>query len=528
MHTQNTQDIPVAESYKGIYAMHKYWSKKPYNVIRGLIEEYTEQDEIVLDPFSGSGVSITEALFSGRKAVGIDINPAAIFITDQTLKKIPIKLIINEFESIKNDLLDTIQSMYEVKREKSYIGTHFIWEKKSLTEVWYKQGNKSVKSSSTTSDQEQANQFTREKINYFYPKLCLIENSRINANKRMQVADLFTNRNLTALSMLLHRINSIENSELRNLFRFIFTATLGQASNMVFVVKKRGKMAGKSDQKKSVGSWVIGYWIPKEHFEINVWNCFQNRYKKVLKAKTLQYDMKYDVDYAHNFDHLKNHNLLLVNYPSQLYLSKFADNSIDYVITDPPHGNRLPYLELSLLWNSWLEFETVDYENEIVISEAKSRGKNVEEYTLTLNLVIREIARVLKLNRRFTLLFNSLDDDVWFNLITSIYALPFELDNIQSMHYSAGSVVQDSRKRGLKTDFIITFIKSGNDTPRQISRIYLEQVDMLEEILEYRSTHPPFYDFMNFIIKNTLQNNSFPYISEIIRFYELKNQVTND
>ncbi len=71
----------VAESYTGIYGMHKYWSKKPYNIIQDFILRYTKKGEIVIDPFCGSGISITESIFTGRKAIGIDINPSAIFIT---------------------------------------------------------------------------------------------------------------------------------------------------------------------------------------------------------------------------------------------------------------------------------------------------------------------------------------------------------------------------------------------------------------------------------------------------------------
>jgi hypothetical protein len=41
----------IAESYTGIYSMHKYWSKKPYNIIQNFILRYTNEDEIVVDPF---------------------------------------------------------------------------------------------------------------------------------------------------------------------------------------------------------------------------------------------------------------------------------------------------------------------------------------------------------------------------------------------------------------------------------------------------------------------------------------------
>lgn len=52
------------------------------------IEKYTQKGEIILDPFLGSGVSVTEAVFNGRKGLGVDVNPSAMFIAEQILKRL--------------------------------------------------------------------------------------------------------------------------------------------------------------------------------------------------------------------------------------------------------------------------------------------------------------------------------------------------------------------------------------------------------------------------------------------------------
>ncbi|NEP42191.1 MAG: site-specific DNA-methyltransferase, partial [Okeania sp. SIO2H7] len=87
-HPKTREITHQAKSYTGLYGLHKYWGKKPYNVMSDLIEEYTSPNEIVLDPFLGSGVSVTEAIFNQRKGFGIDINPSAIFIAEQIIAKI--------------------------------------------------------------------------------------------------------------------------------------------------------------------------------------------------------------------------------------------------------------------------------------------------------------------------------------------------------------------------------------------------------------------------------------------------------
>lgn len=52
----------IAEPSTGIYGMHKYWSKKPYNIVRDFILQYTEKNQVVLDPFCGSGISVIESI----------------------------------------------------------------------------------------------------------------------------------------------------------------------------------------------------------------------------------------------------------------------------------------------------------------------------------------------------------------------------------------------------------------------------------------------------------------------------------
>lgn len=518
----------IAKSYTGIYGMHKYWSKKPYNILQDFILRYTKKGDIVIDPFCGSGISITESIFTGRKAVGIDINPSAIFIAKQMLSKIPVKLIQDEFSILESEIKDKVNSFYDVRRgDKKFVGTHFIWENDNLTEVWYKNNIKSrrkVIEEPTEEDLELASSFSYEKIPYFYPKNNFFHNSRINTNRESHIYDLFTPRNLMALSRLMDRIEKIENADIREFFRFCFTASVGQASRMVFVVKRRGKFNGKlrETKKKEVGSWVIGYWLPKENFEINAWNCFENRYKKILKAKKGLECKEYLINEANNFEEvLDSKNLLLLNAPSQNALKKIPDNSVDYVITDPPHGNRQPYLELSMMWNSWLKKE-VNYDDEIVISESKDREKDISNYYKLLNEVFVEIERILKPNHYFSLMFNSLDDETWINLITHTNRLNFEIERVETLEYSANSVVQDTRGAGLKTDFILTFRKNPDRIIKNIELISAKKnkdyfVKLIENYLENsREKGLETYQILNLLISDLLQQNKFFRLSEVL------------
>ena len=92
--------------------MHKYWSRKPSEIIAEYIESYTEPGDIILDAFSGSGVTIIEALKLGRKAIGIDLNPVANFITRVTLEPVNLSQLIWAFRDVEAFCEDTISNLF--------------------------------------------------------------------------------------------------------------------------------------------------------------------------------------------------------------------------------------------------------------------------------------------------------------------------------------------------------------------------------------------------------------------------------
>lgn len=517
-----------AESYTGLYALHKYWGKKPYNIMADFIERFTQKGDIVLDPFLGSGVSISEAVFNGRKGLGIDINPSATFITEQIIKKINPKLLTTEFLKIEKEIKDEINSFYIVQRNREkFIGQNYLWENGSLTEVRYTNGSRNRHvSEPNDSDLELFNSLKKEHLNRFYPQSKFFHNSRINAKGTHNISDLFTDRNLYALTVLYDRICKIENEDLRNMFLFCFTSSIGQASKMVFVIKRRNKTKENGseivNEKKEIGSWVIGYWQPNEFFENNVWTCFETRFRKLVKAKKDQFLIPNQYYGAKYFDELnKSKNYLIVNEPCQHYLKALPDSSIDFILSDPPHGNRIPYLELSMLWNGWLNKE-VNYEDEIIVSEAKERKKTTADYNLLMNLVINECYRVLKPEKCFSFMFNSLDDDAWCNVVSTFHISGFDLLSIETLGYSANSVVQDNRKNGLQTDFIITYKKPIAFKNKKALEIVdlMDYPDAVMEVMTLKNKGYKPFQIINRILSDFLNQNKFIKISTLLKTIE--------
>lgn len=439
------------EGYKGLYGMHKYWGKKPFNEISSYIERFSKKGNLVLDCFAGSGITLIEAAKIGRKAYGVDLNPIATLLTEVSLSPVEIDLLDTEFERIRNELEEKIRVLYQDASDPlNNQTTHVIWEDGKPIEVWYRTPN-SRKEIRRADESDLKMALEPAIAPKWYPTVELFQNSRINVSEGQKVADLFTPRALSALSHIYESVEAIENEDIKRVFKIVFTGALSQASRLVFVIRRRGKGAKENEDRAEVGSWVIGYWVPKEHFEINAWNCFENRFKRVRRGVS-------EVNELFGSDGTPLGKEVQVELGSATKIS-LQNDSVDYAFIDPPHANRVLYMEQSLMWNSWLKLENrIDWESEIIVSEASSRSKkDTSDYFALLGGTFDEIRRCLKKDHKLSIVFNSLDDDTWSQLINILIERGFELNEVAPLSYSASSVVQDNRANALKNDLVLTF-----------------------------------------------------------------------
>ena len=81
----NNLSIPDVLQYKRIAGNH-YPTEKPLELIETLLLNSTQEGELVLDPFCGSGVVGEACKKHGRSAILIDNSPKAIEVTQQRLE----------------------------------------------------------------------------------------------------------------------------------------------------------------------------------------------------------------------------------------------------------------------------------------------------------------------------------------------------------------------------------------------------------------------------------------------------------
>jgi len=94
------------------------------------------------------------------------------------------------------------------------------------------------------------------------------------------------------------------------------------------------------------------------------------------------------------------------------------DKSIDYIFTDPPFGDFIPYAEVNQINELWIG-EPTNRTDEIIISQ--SQKKAIPEYKEMMTKVFRELERVLKDDAYATVVFHSSKASVW-NALCSAYS----------------------------------------------------------------------------------------------------------
>jgi len=449
-----TADHVVAPAaYEGALAFHKYWGKKPVEPLAFLIERLTLAGELVVDPFCGSGVTGFAATSLSRRFLGIDVNPIAGRLSSLLVNLPSQPALSSAFERVARKCRGQIHDSYSTE-SLSCPATHYLWEKDKIQQIWAVSGRRRTSAEPTRSDYELFEKFETHKPRFRVPRF--FKNSRINADPALGWNDLFTGRALRNIELLLDSIGEV-GGENRTALELCLSAALGQMSKMVFAITARGKTTGAKSAKIEVGSWVIGFWRPPLHFEVNVWNCFERKVEKLLAGLQLSSPTSVCGSMAELL--AGNADSCIVTGDSIRVLSELPDCSVDLILTDPPHSDRAPYLELSELWNAVLGLEP-QLSEEIVVSNAKERKKNIDDYNRRMKQIAILVAQKLRGNGSIALQFNARDRMSWEffrDFETSLQGSDITFRGTFPLVYSAQSVVQDNRRGALTTDYVLLF-----------------------------------------------------------------------
>ena len=177
------------------------------------------------------------------------------------------------------------------------------------------------------------------------------------------------------------------------------------------------------------------YWLPNQYCEVSIAPFFDKSLERIEKAITYNSNQGLNPKFATGFkDVLKDGaNILIQNVP--INLAELPDNSVDAIITDPPYGSNVQYLELSHFWYPWnsdLYDRYPIFELEAVANRKKGFKGAKDQYTYEDNLypVFQFSYRCLKEGRYMALTFNNKDMSSWLGLLFSIFRAGFNYSNL--------------------------------------------------------------------------------------------------
>lgn len=450
--------------YSKLAKLHKYWSRKPWFVIDQYVDKYSKKGHLVLDPFCGSGIIGLQSVLAGRKFIGYDLNPFAVFLAQNSLDiDHDSDSFDEEFGEIEKVISEKIMKLYKVKDK--YILYTILGKKNSkdynavIADENFRNKEK-VKLSKNN-----LKPMVRFPKNLKYPDKDFPKKfykDRFSYKGVKKVSDMFTERNLLSLALLYNTIRDLPLKH-RNSFMLAFTNTLLHVSKL------------KAENVRPLG--VNNFWIPDDFIEENVWWRFSDRVNNVKTAKEVVAEKAVR-------NKIKDREVKIYN-KSSLKMIEIKPESVDYLITDPPYGDTIQYSELSYMWNCWLEKE-FDIEKEVIINPVQNKGLN--EYSIQLASFIGEVRRVLKKDAYFTLAFQNKDLEIWVNLAELIRDSGMELVDISSYDTFGSPYNKNWAKFSPKSDFYVTFKNRKKDVKIAKEKI-ISAEDVANEITKYLGEH---------------------------------------
>lgn len=466
--------IVEAKQHSPAYMMHRYFARRPYNVFSELIKHYTEEGNIILDPFCGGGVTVVEGLLLKRKVIGVDINPLATFVTEMEITPLSIDEFTKEYNSLIERVQSTMDYLYRTNcpccsnsltlfglKVRSYFDW-IEWENGKMLRCKYRclqghSGEKEPDENDFALVQEIERDFEKliKEKNLWYPQQSIPNGDKTDSLLQKGYDyfwQLFTKRNLIALSVLHKEILRVKDPQLKRFLLFALSGTLKWASKQSHL---RGDV---------VEGWAMhAYWIYPRSLEINIWETFIKRYKAIVRGKKYLYPLNKYYKKAATFDDMSGNAKVMILTQSSDNLP-LLDDSIDAVITDPPYGGNVNYGELADYWLVWLDGicpGIMDKRKEAVINT--TQGKGLKEYEEILFSVFKECHRVLKDGGPLVATFNSKDLIVISSFVKATVRAGFQLmDNglLYQPPIKAYVTTVHAKEVGAFTgDFIFTFYK---------------------------------------------------------------------
>lgn len=515
----------VADSRHPVYSFHPYHTKVPPAVIKTLIDHYTRPGDLVLDAFCGSGMTGVAAREAGRHAIVIDLSPIAGFVSAINTYNNPGHEAIELLNSTICSSKKALGWLYETKEGKRpLVANYYVWtdvftcpecvfefpffphgvihhgnkvetrksfpcpscgaelnvrrvervmtshgKKKALAWVNAGTGRSRVNRKPNEHDLDVVRKLSELENKYWVPtdpidptgysaKLAQLGDKAIT-----DVSRFLSDRNRAVFADLWQRISAHEDVKVRN-------AALSCLTSIFTVISERQGYFGGG------GGMSGNLYMPIVRMEKNVYDSLERKLKKLLQAEAAK---------------PSDRRICIVGTQSATNLESIADNSIDYVYTDPPFGANIIYSEMNLILEGWLKVRTAA-KDEAVIDETKH--KLFDDYGRLMRDAFKEYHRVLKPGHWITVEFHNTKASVWNLIQTGLSEAGFVVAQVGKLDKGSTTILADIRPGAVVQDLVISAYKPDGAIERVIAELG-SSTESAWQFVEQHLRHIPVYSF---------------------------------
>lgn len=476
-----------------IYNVHTYHTKVPHKAIMKYIEHYTNEGNLVLDAFSGTGMTGVAAHQLKRYAIISDLSPIASFISRNYNLPFNSLDFTQETLDIIKEVKNECQWMYQTNHKNGEKGIieYVVWSDVLISpynnqefvfyDVAVEKGTGKVArifkcpytggdlvkkdcqrafakkyDSAIGANIEQIKQIPvliKYKFNKksFFKKpddddIGIIEKiERIQIpywfpTYRMPEGDEARRNDKFGLSHIHHLYSK------RNLFILSsIHSKLNSASSYLWFTSQLINISKLNRYRPTVsfpynplsGTLYVSSLIS----EANVFVAYENKLRRFVKALQIVN---------------KTNSIISTNSATSQLIK---DNSIDYIFTDPPFGANIMYSELSFMWESWLKVLS-NNSSEAIIN--RTQQKKLDEYHELMYQSFKEYYRTLKPKRWISVEFHNSKSSIWNTIQDSMIKAGFIISQISILDKQLSSFKQITSPGAVKSDLVISAYKPSN------------------------------------------------------------------
>lgn len=470
-----------------VYNIHFYHTKVPPQSIKSYIEHYTNDGDIVLDFFSGSGMTGVSGLRLNRHPILVDLSPFATFISFNNCNKLDLYKFKTFAENVFNSVFNEYAYLFYINQNDTRQRNFTVWsevqncpfcsndyiffeaeskgreikcphcnailKKNKLkcklnengkgifvpVEIHYINNNNKRESISINKyEKDILEELNNINIPYWYPRdelpIGFNTSQPIRSHGFSNVADFFTKRNLLVISAF---FNEIEMYDIEVEYKTKLKYAITGAMTRLTVLNRY-----MPSHNRHVGPLSGTLYVPKLYAEINPFKNIKEKINAIINA-----------DYFY-----KNNNFVVSN-QSATCLENIPDNSIDYIFIDPPFGENLMYSEINFISESWIKVFTYN-NDEVIINSFQEKGES--EYFELMYSALKESFRILKPNRWITLEFHNSKASIWRIIQESLIKSGFIIAQVVTLDKQKGTTKQLSYDGTVKNDLMINAYKPNN------------------------------------------------------------------